>query len=63
MKQFSAFGTVTSVRLEKSIGEGGSGAGGDDATILVALIKYENRIDAERVRVACLFGTPSIHIK
>jgi hypothetical protein len=44
MKQFSAFGTVTSVRLEKSI------AGGDDeASTLVALIKYENRIDAEKV--------------
>ena len=52
MKQFSAYGAVTSVSLEKRAAADATsnGGGGDeDASSLVAVINYENRIDAERV--------------
>jgi hypothetical protein len=46
MKQFSAFGSVTSVGMEKSIA---NECDDDEAPALVALINFENRIDAEKV--------------
>ena len=51
MKQFSAYGAVTSVSLEKRAADAtaNGGGGGEDASSLAAVINYENRIDAERV--------------
>ncbi len=49
MKRFSTYGTVMSVRLENRNGDSTDCGGNDEALPLVALINYENRIDAERV--------------